>query len=296
MSTLLWRRRCRTERIDGLPAADYHAMPYPSASRLKKGVADGTWAKLETEFAPSPALIVGSGIHAVALQKQPECDLYEHAFVVAPDVDRRTKAGREAWREFEAASNGRTVVTESQDLVIQSASDALRSNRAICDIVDNCDHEVSFIWYDETHRLPNKARLDLLSDDCKLIGDIKSARDASPEGFGRSCANLHYCLQPAMYFEAVEAVTGVRPEAFVYCVVETEEPYLTGVYYVEYHDPYVEAGRQLLKRARKSLRKYLDTAPSQRAGSYTETAQRLEVPAWYTNRILQEATTYDFAS
>jgi exodeoxyribonuclease VIII len=95
--------------------ADYHAHPAISKSHLDLIARSPLhyWARfLDPKRVipePTPAMRIGSAVHTHVL----ELDKWDTEYTVAPDgLDRRTKAGKEAWAAFEAESaNGRTVLS-----------------------------------------------------------------------------------------------------------------------------------------------------------------------------------------
>ena len=53
---------------------------------------------------PTPALLFGQVFHKLVL----EPNLFEQEFVVAPECDRRTKAGKMAWADFQMEAQNKT--------------------------------------------------------------------------------------------------------------------------------------------------------------------------------------------
>tara|TARA_R110002051_G_scaffold321238_1_gene408382 strand:+ start:429 stop:1253 length:825 start_codon:yes stop_codon:yes gene_type:complete len=268
----------------------YRGYRYFSQSVGKKGL-DGNWRKaFATELTRTAALVLGSLIHFVTLIPSQ----VQKYFAIGPNTDRRSKSGKEAWAEFELTLNGRQVVTEAQMEIAENCRDAVLRHPSARNLFDKSQKEVSYFWYDDESRLPMKARLDLVAP--KLVADLKSCADASPEGFGLQAARLHYGLQAAQYLDAVEATTGTRPDAFLFLCVETQEPFSTGLWYVEDGDDLVEAGKILLRKSKLSLRRWLDTAPNERMEFYGDgKAQKLECPPWYYRRIYENSVTKEIA-
>lgn len=56
--------------------------------------------------APTPALLFGQVFHKMAL----EPDTFHEEYAVVPDVDRRTKEGKQRWGEFVEQSAGKSVI------------------------------------------------------------------------------------------------------------------------------------------------------------------------------------------
>jgi len=82
--------------------------------------------------------------------------------------------------------------------------------------------ELTATWTDgEIHC---RARFDWLTDDRKIILDLKTTDDARPEVFIRQIARMGYDLQAEFYVKAVEECAQVSP-AFVFLAQEIEPPY-----------------------------------------------------------------------
>ncbi len=88
---------------------EYHAGPGVSKSDLDL-IARSPAHYRAQKAAPreaTPAMIIGSAFHTATL----EPEKFDLEFAVAPEgIDRRTKAGKEEWAAFEAASAGKTVL------------------------------------------------------------------------------------------------------------------------------------------------------------------------------------------
>ena len=79
-----------------LDETSYHALglPYASSHRLKTMANAGieqVWHDIEYPPSPSPAMALGSALHCLVLDEQS----FNRDYIVAPKVDRRTKAGKQ---------------------------------------------------------------------------------------------------------------------------------------------------------------------------------------------------------
>jgi len=84
-------------------------------------------------------------------------------------------------------------------------------------------------WTDPITGAPCKAKPDWVSNDGKLMIDLKSSRDASPLGFAKAVRNYDYDLSAAMYLIGAEEALGVRPR-WLWVVVENTAPYAPAIY------------------------------------------------------------------
>lgn len=92
------------------------------------------------------------------------------------------------------------------------------------------DAELSYFWRDEVYGVDCKARMDFVTHDGFIV-DIKTAQDASHEGFKRDAFNFGYYMQAAFYMRAYEAVMGTPAKGFCFVVVEKEPPFAAAIYY-----------------------------------------------------------------
>lgn len=174
---------------------------------------------------PTPALVFGQFFHAMALTPE---TVWEQ-FAVMPNVDRRTKAGKDKFAEFETQSEGKTIV--SVDMVEQATAmcDALNKNEFAKKLLKG-EKEKPFFWVDDMTNEQCKCRVDCLSEvgENLIIVDLKSTDNAETEAFMRSAIKYGYDLQSAMYSEGVKVNTGKEP-LFVFIVIEKKPPYAINI-------------------------------------------------------------------
>lgn len=150
-------------------------------------------------------------------------------FATMPNVDRRTKAGKEAFAEFEAAADGKTIV--SVDMVEQATAmcEALSRNEFVKKLLKG-EKEKPFFWADEMTGEECKCRVDCLTEvgENLIIVDLKSTDNAETEAFMRSAIKYGYDLQSAMYSDGVKVNTGREP-LFVFIAIEKKPPYAINI-------------------------------------------------------------------
>ncbi|MDD2743932.1 MAG: PD-(D/E)XK nuclease-like domain-containing protein [Rhodocyclaceae bacterium] len=178
---------------------------------------------LTSKHTETPALRVGTAIHAALL----EPEVFKDTYVVAPMVDRRTKAGKVLWEEFMAGVNGKSVVTEAELSMIGNIADQVKKHRMANALLKAGKAEQSIFWTDEETGIRCKVRPDSLSP--YAILDVKSTESAHRESFPRSCVKYNYDLSAAMYQEGVRQLTGEVVD-FVFLAVEKSSPNLCALY------------------------------------------------------------------
>ena len=193
---------------------------------------------------PTPSLIFGQLFHAMALQPETVAE----QFAVAPNVDRRTKAGKEAFAEFEAESEGKTVVTADMYQQATEMCEALNRNEFVKKLLKG-EKEKPFFWNDDLTGEPCKCRTDCLTElgDNLIIVDLKSTENAETEAFMRSAIKYGYDLQSAMYSKGVEVNTGKKP-LFVFIAIEKKPPYAINI---------LQADELLIRRGYDLFREYI---------------------------------------
>lgn len=182
---------------------EYRSHPAISRSQLfkiKESPEKFKWAEEHPE-PPTPALIFGQLLHAMVLQPE----TVGHDFVVAPNVDRRTKGGKEMWADFEASAEGKTIVTT--DMVEQAVAmrDKLLDNEYVKKLLGG-EREKPFFWTDDLTGEECKCRVDCLTsiNGMDIIVDLKTAESADTDTFMRHAIKYGYNLQAAMYIEGVK--------------------------------------------------------------------------------------------
>ena len=237
--------------IENLPAQAYHSDDAVGSSLIRKlqtSTPMHALAMLATPMA-SPALSLGTALHAAMLE--PENDLAQA--VVQPDIDKRTKAGKEEHAEFALAYAGRCIITQEQDDQLEGMVSACLKDWRIKHALSACKRrEVSVFGSIGGH--PAKARLDAWNGHGMVL-DLKTTRDLACD-FEKSIANFGYGLQAAWYREVLRSVFRTEgrlmPDdfSFVFLVVETTYPHGTAVYRMSdevmdcYSDRLVELQKQ----------------------------------------------------
>lgn len=206
---------------------EYRMHPAISRSELAKmseSPEKFKWYKEHPE-PPTPALIFGQLFHAMALQPE----TLEKDFALAPNVDRRTKARKEAFAEFEKESEGKTVVTADMYQQAEEMTEALYRNGYIKKLLAG-EKEKPFFWTDDLTGEECKCRADCLTTvgGNLIIVDLKTTDNAETDAFMRSAVKYQYDLQAAMYSEGVKANTGKKP-LFVFVAIEKKPPHAVNI-------------------------------------------------------------------
>jgi len=264
--------------------AEYHAHPAISKSHLDLIARSPLhyWARFidPKRIIPEPtqAMRLGSALHTHVL----ELDKWDHEYAVAPDgIDRRLKAGKEAWAAFEADAAGKTVLSRDEADHVMHMGRAILSHPAAAMLLNlPGEAETTHMWMDEPSGLQCKCRPDWLTNDGCLIVDLKTTtEDASPQGFRKSIANFRYHTQAAWYLQGVEYATGTRPDQFIFVVVEKKPPHAVAVYAAD--QEMIEIGGQ---HARRDLMRLAECHKDGRWPGYSDEIEMIGLPAWMRPR------------
>lgn len=254
--------------------AEYHAHPAVSKSDLdlvnrsplhyKSAKQSG---KEQTE-----AMLFGSVVHKLVLE--PETFAAEYA--VAPKCDRRTKEGKQAWKEFTDSIADETVITEELHKEAQNVANAVLANPIVKKILTGGQAEQSFFWTDEETGVECKCRPDYLIREKGLVIDLKTTENASPERFMKSAYDYRYHVQAWWYLHGLSQY-GVAARNFVFIAVEKKPPYAVCVYAAD--DLMLELGK---REALENLQTYAECKKSGIWHGYEKEPEihSLSLPDW----------------
>ena len=259
--------------------ADYHAHSAISKSHLDQVAKSPLhyWARYldPNRVTPEPtaAMAIGSAVHTHVL----ELDQWDARYVTAPDgIDRRTKAGKAEWEAFTTASTGRTVLAKADAEQVMRMGHAVFGHPAAAMLLGLPGKaETTHMWVDAATGLQCKCRPDWLTDDGRLIVDLKTTEDASPRGFAKSIAQWRYHCQASWYLDGVEQATGTRPEQFLFLCVEKKAPFACAVY---------AADAEMIAAGAQTAARDLEVLATCKAGDvwpgYSDQIEPISLPPW----------------
>ena len=256
--------------IDDMPAPEYHSIESLSASGAKQLLkTPAHYLASRSSGAPSKAMILGTVVHTMVL----EPDKFEAEVSVAPKFDMRTKFGKQAREEFEAASAGKVVIDEYEYEKAKGISDSLRGHPFFKQHVTKGKAETTMLW--EQYGVQCKARVDYIAKD--VIYDVKTCQDASPAGFAKQIANFQYHIQAAHYLVGRKRLAGVDldPLNFVFLAVESAPPYSCGIYTLT-----KRSLNQGLRDMARAAERFANLGEAEQHKNYTDGAMEISLPAW----------------
>ena len=174
----------------------------------------------------TPAMVMGNLVHTLTL----EPEKFDDEFIVRPDVDRRTNAGKFAYNQWQATLAGRIGVTRDQLDEATAIAGAVRANELANSLLEDCKIEQSIYF---THRhtgIQCKVRPDAWNG--SIIVDLKTTNDASFRAFQSSAFKYGYFLQAGMISYALDSI-GIKMEKFINLAVEKTAPHAVGLFVLD---------------------------------------------------------------
>lgn len=229
------------------------------------------WIDGKAEDEETDALRFGRAFHCAVL----EPERFARAYVAEPAWGdcRKTenKTRRDAWR---ALNGGKAIIDADDERRIIGMRSALRAHPLVSKMLAEGEAEVSAYWTDPETGLRCRARADFFSRAHRMIADVKSTADASPEAFRRDVFKYRYDWQHVLY-RAGFAALGERVEHFVFIAVEKEPPYAVATYTLD------SLGVSLaFDRVRMQMRRLADCLSRNEWPGYDAGIQTIETPPW----------------
>ena len=193
----------------------------------------------DTPKVDTAALKFGRAVHAAILTPT----AYKRNFAIMPNIDRRTKAGKEAYEDFCKQTEGRKIISQEDAQIIKMMVSAFRKTPFATNLLKICQRrECVLLWKDPETGVDCKGRIDAIRNEYLI--DYKTTTDARTDVFKREAIKYGYDLQAAMYMEAARA-NGYDPKDFYFIVQEKSPPYLINV--IRAGDAFIDRGTWIMR-------------------------------------------------
>ncbi|EJU5897680.1 exodeoxyribonuclease VIII [Salmonella enterica] len=204
-----------------IPNEAYHAGPGVSKSQLDD-IADTPAIYLWRKNAPvdtekTKSLDTGTAFHCRVLEPEE----FSKRFIIAPEFNRRTSAGKEEEKTFleECARTGRTVLTAEEGRKIELMYQSVMALPLGQWLVESAGYaESSVYWEDPETGILCRCRPDKIIPEFHWIMDVKTTADI--QRFRAAYYDYRYHVQDAFYSDGYRAQFGERP-TFVFLVAST---------------------------------------------------------------------------
>lgn len=266
---------------------NYYDIPALSYSGIKKYLTDGAhsfWrhSTFNPNRIPEPTtkfILAGKVAHKLLL----EPTKFQEEFIIAPDVDRRTKEGKAIYAEFESLAEGKAVIGNDLYQEINNSITALKANEQFKEMTKgDWLVEEEFFW--EVGGIKRKAKTDLIVADSgtPVIFDYKRCANCEAAHFAKDIIKFKYYIQSVYYKSAFEAKYGGRPR-FVFIAQEWDYPENIAFYELLPADEAV--GEREIARASKEIK---DRLLSGDWSAAPKGINKLDLPTWFYTRQQEE--------
>jgi exodeoxyribonuclease VIII len=228
---------------------EYHTGPGISKSGLDLIAANPSafkWQKnAPVDKDKLAALDMGTALHCIMLEPEEFAD----RFIIAPEFNRRTTAGKADKKEFLAncANTSKTVMTAEEGKALDIMRDSAMAHPTVRWLFEQeGNNEVSIFWEDDETAELCRVRPDRMLKDQPVIVDVKKVADM--DRFDRHVEEFRYHVQDAMYCEGYYKHFGVWPKFFFVAISSTIS---AGRYPVDVFDltpDWKETGAELFRK------------------------------------------------
>ena len=234
---------------------DYREASGLSQSQLKNFMVSPGYYKysLANPKPQTEAMLLGTLAHTALLEPVKFMD----NFAILPEVDRRTKYGKEVWEDFQNRNVGKTFIKQDMSDTVQSMVKSIKAHPLAGEILGLPDAIVEESFFFELLEVPCKARLDFYSPKANVVIDFKTSRSALSSDFIKDSINHGYDIQAYWYCQAYKSRFGYMPDFYAFLVAEKQAPYAVGVFSVD--GLFMERGQYLAEKYLKKFKKCLET-------------------------------------
>jgi exodeoxyribonuclease VIII len=245
---------------------------------LKKSPAHLKYA-LENPRADTTDMRFGRLFHLAVL----EPERFSSSIAIVDSLDRRTKAGRKAYKEYIAA--GKELITFDEMQQIEAMHNSLKQNSYINQLLKLINNEFELYHTDTLTGIDCKGRLDgfISAENAVKFGferaiiiDLKTTKNAGIDEFSRAVWNFGHYNQAAWYcWLAKERYNLADMPLFIYIPIEKEPPYCCTWYLAD--NEMIEFG---VNENRQLLDLYAKCKNSNVWEGYSQDLQVISLPPW----------------
>lgn len=264
--------------VPNLDEAEYHAHPFLSSTGARKLLQSPAKYKWALDH-PEPAkreFDLGTGVHSKVLGVGARLAVIPDGILASNGA--ASTASAKAFIE-DARQSGLIPVKQAVADEVNAMVEAVLAHPLARSLFEQSGlPEVSLFGRDPDSGVNMRCRFDYLPDftvDEPCAVDLKTARDASPEGFAKAVAEHRYDIQEEFYLLLYAIVTGDFTMPMRFVVVEKEPPYLVGVYPLA--QEFLEMGR---KKVREALDLYAACTTADVWPGYPLNPDPLQPPTW----------------
>lgn len=199
---------------------------------------------------------------------------FDKRYVVGPSVNRNTKV----WKSFVEDNPDRIAIQVDQYDVAMWQAESVRSLPDIRVALERGRAEVSAFWTDPATGVKCRCRPDFVhecGEAARVLLDVKTYSNASPDEFRRQAARKRYHVQDAFYSDGFALASDMDVLAFVFVAVETEWPYASNAMMLDGASR--DQGRTDYARNLVTFKRCTETGEW---GGYSKEISLITLPAW----------------
>ena len=270
-----------------LTRQEYDLIRFINCSRLKTALRSTKHLEysLNSDTRPtSKAVSFGSACHTWILEDYK----WEDDCIISPKVDRRTKAGKQEYAEFLAASGGRVVIGQDEFDAISQMKDCVVAHETASGLLLNCvKTEMAYIYNPSDIKTVDssvsprarKGLIDAVNAQTHVIADLKTTQDASPDAVASTVLRFGYHIQAAFYSHLYASVHGEWP-TFYFVFVEKEPPH--GILVTHLDDDLITYGSECIESGIQDLLQWELCGPANYNGGQSF---KIACPNWIKSKI-----------
>lgn len=233
----------------------------------------------------SDAMDFGSVLHWATLEPE---RLWDSVAEIPDDVltSNGQRRGKK-WDEYKSANAGKRLLKAGDWRQVRGMLDAIRENPLVREFLRlPGEREKPIFWPEARSGVACKCKPDILTE--RVIIDVKTTVDASPDAFTRTILRYGYHRQAALYRAGVQMLTGdMLP--FLFVVIQKTEPYTCRVFRIG--DDELQLGAADVSEGLAVMAKCFDASDFREPGEHEETT--LHFPGWAMRRREEEVAVSD---
>ena len=228
---------------------EYTAIDAVNQSRLKKILISAKYFKDDVSK-KSKAMDLGHAIHEYIEKKNLD------GFIIEPEVNKRTKAGREELKKFHEDNEDKRVVSEEVYYQIKELGKSIQQHTQIRKILNHSATFHESVAEGFMQGIHCKGLLDITNIKSNLVLDTKTTRRITKAKFEQDCIAYGYPFQIAFYERLYELTMGVTPKMGI-ITIETISPGEISLYWPD--QELIEYGHEQVDKALAIYKQCIDT-------------------------------------
>lgn len=271
-----------------LPERDYHRQhEWLSWSRMKKLLPPSTPAHFKASLKQGEErkrhFDLGKVVHRLVLGDGADFEVVLALNAAKESVDAKDYRSVSAQRHMdEIYAAGKVPILRSELEQAEAMAASVKAHPTANALLSDGKPEVSLFWIDAETGVKCRARLDWLPNPDVgaarlIVPDVKTAADGSGIGFAKSAASFGYFGQWTHYLDGIRTLGVNKDPAFLFVIIEKEDPHLVNVGQFAEHDDIVQA-RRAVEHCR---RLYADCLAADRWPGYGDGINNFALPSWW---------------